>query len=94
MNRYTVTPREMLENGIETEAGKAVYTSVPSVQQDGSVTNKITRTETPAEILNVPLAELPSAGGAGTMGFVLAAAGLGGAMVIWKIAEARSHRDA
>ena len=94
MNRYTVTTREMLENGTETEAGKAVYTSVPSVQQDGSVTNKITRTETPAEILNVPLAELPSAGGAGTMGFVLAAAGLGGAMVIWKIVEARSHRDA
>lgn len=94
MNRYTVTTREMLENGSETEAGKAVYTSVPSVQQDGSVTNKITRTETPAEILNVPLAELPSAGGAGTMGFVLAAAGLGGVMVIWKVVEAKSRKDA
>ena len=86
MSRYTVTTKEIRADGSETEAGSAIYTSVPEIQKDQSVTNTVTRTETPAEILNVPLAELPSAGGAGTLGFVLAAAGMGGGMAIWKLA--------
>ena len=92
MNRYTVTTKEMLADGSESEAGSAVYTSVPSVQEDGSVTNTVTRTETPAEILNVPLAKLPTAGGAGTFGFVLAASGMSGGMVIWKLTERKRRR--
>ncbi len=92
MNRYTVTTKEIGADGSETEAGSAVYTSVPTVQEDQSVTNKVTRTETPAEILNVPLAELPSAGGTGTLGFILAAAGMSGGMAIWKLAgRKRTH---
>ncbi len=92
MSRYTVTTKEIGADGSETEAGSAVYTSVPTVQEDQSVTNKVTRTETPAEILNVPLAELPSAGGTGTLGFLLAAAGMSGGMVIWKLAgRKRTH---
>lgn len=92
MDRYTVTTKEMLADGSESEAGSAVYTSVPSVQEDGSVTNTVTRTETPVEILNVPLAKLPTAGGAGTFGFVLAAAGMSGGMVIWKLTERKRRR--
>ena len=92
MERYTVTTKEMLADGSESEAGSAVYTSVPSVQEDGSVTNTVTRTETPAEILNVPLAKLPTAGGAGTFGFVLAAAGMSGGMIIWKLTERKRRR--
>ena len=92
MSRYTVTTKEIGEDGSEKEAGSAIYTAVPKVQEDQSVKNTVTRTETPVEILNVPLAELPSAGGAGTLGFVLAAAGMSGGMLIWKLVERkRTH---
>lgn len=92
MTSYTVTTKEMLADGSEKTAGTMTYTSNPVVEKDKSVTNTIQTSGDHAEILNVPLAQLPSAGGSGTMGFVLAAAGMSGGFVIWKLAGKKRNR--
>ncbi len=92
MTSYTVTTKEMLADGSEKTAGSMTYTSNPVVEKDKSVTNTVHTTGDHAEILNVPLAQLPSAGGSGTLGFVLAAAGMSGGLVVWKLAGRRNHR--
>lgn len=92
MTSYTVTTKEMLTDGSEKTAGTMTYTSNPVVEKDKSITNTIQTTGDRTEILNVPLAQLPSAGGNGTMGFVLAAAGMSGGFVAWKLAGRRKDR--
>ncbi len=92
LNSYTVTTKEMQADGTETEAGAVTYTSDAVVEEDGSVTNTIESSGTPAEIVNVPLVQLPSAGGAGTFGFVLAAAGMSGGFLLWKLSGRKRSR--
>ncbi len=85
LEEYTVTTGQRNAQGAEEEAGTFTYKAVSAVEADGSITNTITSRGEAAEILNVPLTALPSAGGGGTFGFVLAAAGMSGGLVVWKL---------
>ena len=87
LSSYTVTTKEIKKSGAEEEAGSITYTAQSTLEKDGSITNTITSSGTNAEILNVPLAELPSTGGSGTFGFILTAAGMAGGLAVWKSAE-------
>ncbi len=85
LSGYTVTTKEIRKSGTEEEAGSITYTAQSTVEKDGSITNTVTSSGTAAEILNVPLAELPSTGGSGTFGFLLTAAVLSGGLITWKL---------
>ncbi len=84
LSEYTVSIREMMDSGEEQTAGSLTYKSDAVMEEDGNVSNTISSDGTAAEILNVPLMQLPSAGGEGTMGFAAAAVGMSGILLIWK----------
>lgn len=92
LEQYTVTTGRRKADGREEEAGSFTYKAVSSVESDGSITNTVVSTGEAAEVLNVPLTLLPSAGGSGTFGFVLAAVGMSGGLLLWKLAAKRNER--
>lgn len=91
LEQYTVTTGRQNAAGREEEAGSFTYKAVSSVESDGSITNTVVSTGEAAEVLNAPLTLLPSAGGSGTFGFVLAAVGMSGGLLVWKLAAKRNE---
>lgn len=67
-----------------TDAAAASYKSTATKEKDGSVTNKITRTDAPIAIVDSKFQNLPSTGGRGTVVLTLAAtAGMAGFLAIY-----------
>ena len=67
-----------------TDAAAASYKSTATQEKDGSVTNKITRTDAPIAIVDSKFQNLPSTGGRGTVVLTLAAtAGMAGFLAIY-----------
>jgi len=67
-----------------TDAAAASYKSTATKEKDGSVTNKITRTDVPIAIVDSKFQNLPSTGGRGTVVLTLAAtAGMAGFLAIY-----------
>lgn len=58
------------------DVGASTYTATPTVADDGSVTNTITRTDNPVAIKDSKLQTLPSTGGKGTIILTFSAAAL------------------
>lgn len=67
-----------------TDAAAASYKSTATKEKDGSVTNKITRTDAPIAIVDSKFQNLPSTGGRGTVVLTLAATvGMAGFLAIY-----------
>ena len=67
-----------------TDAAAASYKSTATKEKDGSVTNKITRTDVPIAIVDSKFQNLPSTGGRGTVVLTLAAtAGMAGFLAVY-----------
>lgn len=84
MTEYTITTQvkdTSVDNSAWTDAGSAQYTNAVAADavdaKTGAVTNNITSTVTPVEVVDVKLQTLPSTGAAGTIGLTaVAAAGM------------------
>lgn len=67
-----------------TDAAAASYKSTATKEKDGSVTNKITRTDVPIAIVDSKFQNLPSTGGRGTVALTLVAtAGMAGFLAVY-----------
>lgn len=67
-----------------TDAAAASYKSTATKEKDGSVTNKITRTDAPIAIVDSKFQNLPSTGGRGTVALTLVAtAGMAGFLAVY-----------
>ena len=80
LSSYKITTDLKQADNTYTNAGTATYTNKMtdnafSVDDDGNVTNAISTSITPAEIVNTSLAVLPSTGGLGTIIITVIAAG-------------------
>ena len=80
LSSYKITTDLKQADNTYINAGTATYTNKMtdnafSVDDDGNVTNAITTSITPAEIVNTSLAVLPSTGGLGTIIITVIAAG-------------------
>lgn len=97
LKSYKVSLSERVRSGDGTvtlrPVGDAAYTCVSEVLSDGTVKKTgYTETTHPAEIVNTQLITLPSTGGRGVYGFVLAAAAMGGGLILWKTVSDRKEK--
>lgn len=83
--------------------GSSAYTITPAVTKPSTdatvmdmdtVVNTITTNVTPAEVVDTPLATLPSTGGAGTIALTLVAAtGMGGFLTLYLVNKKKSKKE-